>query len=42
MARATGGGIEYWLSLPISELLTFMMELAIQLEDEALEREQRR
>lgn len=34
MARATGGGVEYWLELPISELLKFMFELSAQLEKE--------
>ena len=44
LARATGGGVAYWLKLPISELLKFMSELADQLaqEQEALERAQRR
>jgi hypothetical protein len=34
MARAAGGGVGYWLELPIPELLKFMLELADQLEDE--------
>jgi hypothetical protein len=34
MARAAGGGVSYWLELPIPELLKFMLELADQLEDE--------
>jgi hypothetical protein len=34
LARATGGGVEYWLSLPIPELLQYMLELANQLESE--------
>lgn len=34
MARATGGGVDYWLKLPIYELLQFVMALAEQLEEE--------
>lgn len=37
MARATGGGVEYWLGLPIYELVKFMLELADQLEKEKAE-----
>jgi hypothetical protein len=39
LARATGGGVDYWLGLPMQELLMFMLELADQLtkENEALE-----
>jgi hypothetical protein len=39
MARATGGGVEYWLELPITELFKFMVELATQLEKEKKEME---
>ena len=35
LARATGGGVDYWLGLPISELLKYLLELVEQLEDEA-------
>lgn len=41
MARAAGGGVEYWLSLPIYELIQFMLELADQLEQERKEVERR-
>jgi hypothetical protein len=34
LARATGGGVEYWLGLPIIEVVRFMLELAKQLEEE--------
>jgi hypothetical protein len=34
LARATGGGVEYWLSLPISEMIAYLAELASQLEQE--------
>ena len=34
MARATGGGVEFWLELPISELFKYLLELADQLEQE--------
>jgi hypothetical protein len=34
LARATGGGVEYWLGLPIRELKMFMLELADQLKEE--------
>jgi hypothetical protein len=34
MARATGGGVDYWLELPIPELIAFVKELAAQLEEE--------
>jgi plasmid maintenance system antidote protein VapI len=34
LARAAGGGVEFWLGLPISELAKYMVELAAQLEDE--------
>jgi hypothetical protein len=41
LARATGGGVEYWLSLPIHELIQFMLELADQLEEEKKAAERR-
>jgi hypothetical protein len=41
LARATGGGVEYWLSLPIQELIQFMLELADQLEQERQAAERR-
>jgi hypothetical protein len=43
LARATGGGVGFWLGLPIRELMDYMFELAQQLKDEqeALERGQR-
>ena len=27
MARETGGGVDFWLELPISELLLYVVEL---------------
>jgi hypothetical protein len=44
LARAVGGGVDYWLGLPLPELLKFMLELADQLTEEqaALERAQER
>jgi hypothetical protein len=44
LARAVGGGVEYWMELPISELLLYMLELARQLEQEkeAAERGQKK
>jgi len=40
LARATGGGVEYWLTLPLHELLQFMLELSQQIaaENEALKK----
>jgi hypothetical protein len=35
LARATGGGVEYWLGLPIHELIKYIYELAEQLRQEA-------
>jgi hypothetical protein len=34
LARATGGGVEYWLELPIPELLEWLAALAEQLREE--------
>lgn len=34
LARAMGGGVEYWMELPISELEKYLVELADQLRDE--------
>jgi hypothetical protein len=34
LARATGGGVAYWLELPISELLEYLIELGDQLREE--------
>jgi hypothetical protein len=44
LARATGGGVDYWLGLPISEMLQFMFEVADQMrqENEAAEEQARR
>jgi len=44
LARHTGGGVNYWMELPIAELLQYMFEVADQLQKEhdALERKQRR
>jgi len=40
MARATGGGVGFWLELPIRELIAYLAELGDQLqaEQEAAER----
>jgi hypothetical protein len=35
MARETGGGVEFWIGLPIPELLEYLMELNEQLRQEA-------
>lgn len=44
LARSVGGGVEYWMKLPLSELLLYMFELARQLEEEkeAFDRAQKR
>jgi hypothetical protein len=44
LARATGTGVDYWMGLPLMELLAYMLELAHQLEEEkaAIDRAQRR
>jgi hypothetical protein len=34
LARHTGGGVDYWIGLPISELSGYMHELINQLEQE--------
>jgi hypothetical protein len=34
LARAGCGGVDYWLGLPIPELLKFLGELADQLQEE--------
>jgi hypothetical protein len=34
LARATGGGIDYWIGLPIAELAACLIELVDQLEKE--------
>jgi type II secretory pathway component PulM len=39
LARATGGGVEYWLKLPIKELIEWMTELNEQLRSETAETE---
>ena len=40
MARAMGGGVEYWIGLPVDELLRYLIELdrQLRLENEAAER----
>jgi plasmid maintenance system antidote protein VapI len=44
LARSGGGSVEYWLELPISEMMQWMLELAKQLEEEneQVERARRR
>jgi hypothetical protein len=42
LARAVGGGVEYWLELPIWEMLQFMFEVADQLKEENAAMEQAR
>lgn len=41
MARETGGGIAFWMELPISELLKYVVELNEQVhaEQAAIEKE---
>jgi hypothetical protein len=34
LARATGGGVDYWIGLPIQELSQYMQELVTQMEQE--------
>jgi hypothetical protein len=34
MARAVGGGVDYWMELPLAELLKYLIELSDQLEQE--------
>jgi len=34
LARATGGGVGYWMELPIPEMLSFMEELNDQIRAE--------
>jgi hypothetical protein len=34
LARAAGGGVDYWIGLPITELSCYMRELVSQLEQE--------
>lgn len=34
MARETGSGVQFWLELPISELLKYLVELQEQLQHE--------
>jgi hypothetical protein len=44
LARATGGGVNFWMELPIFELLNYMLELADQItqENEVLEQAAKR
>ena len=34
LARAMGGGVDYWLSLPIGEMLAYVAELSAQIDEE--------
>lgn len=34
LARSGCGGVEYWMELPIYEVVKYMLELAKQLEEE--------
>jgi hypothetical protein len=34
LARAAGGGVDYWIGLPITELGRYMQELCDQLDQE--------
>jgi hypothetical protein len=34
LARSTGGGVDYWIGLPIQELGLYMQELVTQVEQE--------
>jgi hypothetical protein len=44
LARATGGGVEFWTGLPVDELVKYMRELNDQIreENEEIERARRR
>ncbi len=44
LARSMGGGVNYWMELPIGELIAYMVELADQLtkENEQMEEEAKR
>jgi hypothetical protein len=44
MARSSGGGIDFWMELPVRTLALWAIELSEQLEEEreALEAEQER
>jgi hypothetical protein len=44
LARAGCGGVNYWMELPVSEVVNFMVELADQVteENEAIERATKR
>jgi hypothetical protein len=42
LARAMGGGVDYWMELPIKELTNFMIELTDQLQSEHDASEDRR
>jgi len=34
LARSAGGGVDYWIGLPVTEMARFMNELITQLEQE--------
>jgi plasmid maintenance system antidote protein VapI len=34
LARATGSGVNYWMELPVYEVVQWLLELAKQLEEE--------
>jgi hypothetical protein len=44
LARACGGGVEFWIGLPIDELMKYMLELGdqVQKENQAMERASKR
>jgi hypothetical protein len=35
LARVTGGGVDYWLELPLHELMRYVIELVEQITQEA-------
>lgn len=42
LARTTGGGVDYWLGLPIWEMLQFVFVVAEQLKEEQEDADQAR
>lgn len=42
MARAGCGGVEYWMKLPVTEVVNYMVEVAQQIADENAEAERER
>lgn len=34
LARAAGGGVDYWIGLPVSELVLYLIELSDQITED--------